>query len=106
MMPSHGGKDTNETHTGVVSPSFLTFPVQGKIYAHAKKNSHVIIEIPQQINNSASKHISICEKLMNMNSGLKPEVKIATKKNGPSMLNIFRLQNHIQTSVKYKLEAC
>lgn len=71
---------------------------------HMQKNS-CIIEISQHINNSAAKHTSIHEKLMNMNSGLKPEVKKATK-NGPSMLKIFRLQNHIQTSVKYKLKAC
>lgn len=103
-MPSHGGKDTNETHTGVVSPSFKHFQYKEK-FMHMQKKFSCIIEISQQINNSAAKHISIHEKLMNINSGLKPEVKIATK-NGPSMLNIFRLQNHIQTSVKYKLEAC
>ena len=73
---------------------------------HMQKKFSCIIEISQQINNSAAKHISIHEKLMNMNSGLKSEVKLATKKSGPSMLNIFRLENHIQTSVKYKLEAC
>lgn len=73
---------------------------------HMQKKLSCIIEISQQINNSDAKRISIHEKLMNMNSGLKPEFKIATKKSGPSMLNIFRLQNHTQTSVKYKLEAC
>lgn len=72
-----------------------------------QKKFSCIIEISQQINNSAAKHISIHEKLVNINSGLKPEVKIAPKKKkGLSMLNIFRLQNHTQRSVKYKLEAC
>lgn len=47
---------------------------------HVQKKFSCIIEISQQINNSAAKHISIHEKLMNINSGLKPEVKIAPKK--------------------------
>lgn len=45
-----------------------------------QKKFSCITEISQQINNSDAKHISIHEKLMNMNSGLKPEFKIATKK--------------------------
>lgn len=47
---------------------------------HMQKKFSCITEISQQINNSDAKHISIHEKLMNMNSGLKPEFKIATKK--------------------------